>query len=81
MPHFDLPLDQLETYGGAVAPPSDLEAFWQSTFRDADEFPLDLRLEPVGCTYSISLEISGIRSAAEYLHPTGAVAPHSAQTS
>lgn len=68
MPHFDLPLDQLETYGGAVAPPSDLEAFWQSTFRDADEFPLDLRLEPLDRQFG-AVETFDVSFAGSMGHP------------
>jgi cephalosporin-C deacetylase len=46
MPHFDLPLDQLETYAGSVSPPADFDEFWRSTLRDA---VADARVEMVDC--------------------------------
>jgi cephalosporin-C deacetylase len=41
MPLFDLPLDQLQTYGSAAVEPDDFDEFWQQTMTEARSFPLD----------------------------------------
>ncbi|MFI9650772.1 acetylxylan esterase [Streptomyces sp. NPDC052040] len=45
---FDLPLDGLRAYRSASVEPSDFDAFWAKTLREAREHPLDARFEPVG---------------------------------
>ena len=35
MPHFDLPLDELERYRSSVVAPADLDDFWRATLDEA----------------------------------------------
>ena len=51
MPLFDLPLEQLRGYTSSVAPPPDLQDFWDATIREARTFPLTATFEPDGCFY------------------------------
>ncbi|MBX9245021.1 acetylxylan esterase [Actinotalea ferrariae] len=44
---FDLPLDELRTYRGALDEPEDLDAFWDRTLAEARQHELGLRLEQV----------------------------------
>lgn len=46
MPHFDLPLDQLERYAPAVAEPADFDAFWQDTLAAAGRQPVLADVRP-----------------------------------
>jgi cephalosporin-C deacetylase len=55
--HFDLPLDQLETYLPPRDEPADFDAFWATTLAEARLFPLDVTFEPVE---------SGLRLIAAY---------------
>ena len=45
--HFDLPLDQLQTYRPPREEPSDFDAFWAATLADARQFPLEATFVPV----------------------------------
>ena len=45
--HFDLPLDQLQTYRPPREEPPDFDAFWAGTLADAREYPLDATFVPV----------------------------------
>ncbi|MFI9833866.1 acetylxylan esterase [Streptomyces sp. NPDC051913] len=47
MVQFDLPLDELRAYRGSSAEPADFDAFWQHTLKEARQYPLDARFEPV----------------------------------
>ncbi|SEM35590.1 acetylxylan esterase [Nonomuraea pusilla] len=47
MAHFDLPLDQLETYLPALPEPEDLDEFWAKTLAENSVLDLGLTVEPV----------------------------------
>ncbi|MEN4010866.1 MAG: acetylxylan esterase [Chloroflexota bacterium] len=47
MAYFDLPLEQLREYRPPRDEPSDFDAFWQETLRQARAYPLDAVFEPV----------------------------------
>jgi cephalosporin-C deacetylase len=46
VPLFDLPLEQLEAYGGSVSPLPDFDEFWSRTMSNVEQFDLDISLEP-----------------------------------
>lgn len=52
MAHFDLPLDELETYRPAREEPSDFDAFWQATLDETRAIPLDAQFTDVDAGYS-----------------------------
>lgn len=52
MPAYDLPLEELERYKPDREEPADFDSFWQETLREANQFPLEVRFDPVD--YGIS---------------------------
>ncbi len=44
---FDLPLEQLQSYGPPRTEPPDFDAFWAQTLVEARRFPLNVRFAPV----------------------------------
>lgn len=53
MTHFDMPLDQLETYRPSRTEPEDFDAFWEGTLAEARQAPLDARFEPVNANLKL----------------------------
>jgi cephalosporin-C deacetylase len=47
MAHFDLPLEQLQTYIPARTEPPDFDSFWANTLAEARQFPLNAKFEPI----------------------------------
>jgi cephalosporin-C deacetylase len=46
VPLFDLPIEQLREYRPERTEPADFDQFWQRTFHEAAEFPLDAQFTP-----------------------------------
>jgi cephalosporin-C deacetylase len=43
MPHFDLPLADLQSYSPAIARPADFDAFWRDTLAEADRHSVNAK--------------------------------------
>ncbi|MGA4838397.1 acetylxylan esterase [Streptomyces sp. G45] len=68
MPHFDLPLPELQRYRPASPPPEDFDAFWEKTLTAAREHDLDARFEPVDAPLA-SVEVFDVTYAGFGGHP------------
>ncbi len=47
MPHFDMPLEQLQSYLPTRSEPSDFDEFWQTTLQQAHSYELNATFVPV----------------------------------
>ncbi|MFU8945269.1 acetylxylan esterase [Mycetocola zhadangensis] len=52
MPHFDLPLAELERYNPARVEPGNFDTFWADTLAEARQFDLDARFDEVDAGYT-----------------------------
>lgn len=68
MPHFDLPLAELERYHPDVEEPVDFDAFWERTLAEARRHDLALRLRPVDAALA-RLEVHDVTFAGFGGHP------------
>ncbi|WP_349254783.1 acetylxylan esterase [Actinotalea caeni] len=68
MPHFDLPLAELEWYHPDVEEPVDFDAFWERTLAEARRHDLALRLRPVDAALA-RLEVHDVTFAGFGGHP------------
>jgi len=79
VPAFDLPLEQLRTYGGRNPRPDDFDAFWTDALSELAAVPAEVSLDPVPhpAPYAecFDLTFTGVRGArvyAKYLRPAAA---------
>ena len=68
MPHFDLPLAELERYYPDVEEPVDFDAFWERTLAEVRRHDLALRLRPVDAALA-RLEVHDVTFAGFGGHP------------
>ena len=79
MPAFDLPLEQLRSYGGRNPRPDDFDDYWSAALQELAEVPIEVNLDPVAhpAPYAqcFDLTFTGVRGAhiyAKYLRPSEA---------
>lgn len=85
MPLIDMPLSQLQTYGGSSPRPDDFDAYWERAL--AEMRAVDPQLELVPAAFQVpfaecyDLYFTGVRGArihAQYVKPKNAPEPHPA---
>lgn len=78
MPIFEMPLDQLRTYGGTNPRPDDFDEFWDRSLAEMRSVDPELELKPhslnagfAECFDLLFTGIGGARIYAKYLRPKG----------
>jgi cephalosporin-C deacetylase len=76
MPTIDLPLDELQTYGGRNPRPADLDGYWEEALAELAAISNDIVIEPVehpspivACHDLWFTGVGGARIYAKYLRP------------